>query len=138
MKKKLQLLRFICPLSTTCGVFDTLIKKLEETKLCITDVYGKVGKFKAKMLQRKEDSFFGYQTKQLMEKQLSAQRSMQQKDSLKFYDSVIAYIDKWFDFPSENVMMKLKLIGQQEELSFTDLEQVVAIEMTESDYGPTL
>ena len=58
MKKKLQLLRFICPLSTTCGVFDTLIKKLEETKLCITDVYGKVGKFKAKMLQRKEDSFF--------------------------------------------------------------------------------
>ena len=73
-----------------------------------------------------------------MEKQLSAQRSMQQKDSLKFYDSVIAYIDKWFDFPSENVMMKLKLIGQQEELSFTDLEQVVALEMTESDYGPTL
>ena len=36
------------------------------------------------------------------------------------------YIDKWFDFSSENVMVKLKPIGLYEELSFTDLEQVVA------------
>lgn len=52
---------------------------------------------------------------------------------LKFYDSVIAYIDKWFDFSSENVMMKLKPIGLHKELSFTDLEQVVvALKMTET------
>lgn len=51
----------------------------------------RLGKFKAKMLQRKEDSFFGYQTNQLMDKQVSAQRSKQQKDFPKFYDSVIAY-----------------------------------------------
>jgi len=53
--------------------FDTLIKKLEETKLCITDVYEEVGKFKLKMLEQKNDSFFGYQAKQLMDKQVSAQ-----------------------------------------------------------------
>lgn len=115
-------------------VFDTLVRKLEETNLCITDVYEEVGKFKVKMLQRKEDSFFGYQTKQLMDKQVSAaQRSKQKNDFLKFYDSVIAYIDKWFDFSSENVMMKLKPIGLHKELSFTDLEQVVvALKMTET------
>ncbi|KAF0032178.1 hypothetical protein F2P81_014468 [Scophthalmus maximus] len=75
----------------------------------------------------------GEQTKKLMDKQLSAKRSKQQKDFLKFYDSVIAYIDKWFDFSSENVMMKLKMISLHEDLSFTDLEQVVvALKMTET------
>lgn len=115
-------------------VFDTLVRKLEETKLCITDVYEEVGKFKVKMLQQKDDSFFRYQTKQLMNKQVLAQRSKQQKDFLKLYDSVIAYIDKWFDFSSENMMMKLKPISLHEELSFTDLEQVVvALKMTETE-----
>ncbi|ROI15899.1 hypothetical protein DPX16_3800 [Anabarilius grahami] len=111
-----------------------LFRKLEETKLCITDVYEEVGKFKVKMLQQKEDSFFGYHTKQLMNKQVLPQRSKQQKDFLKLYDSVIAYIDKWFDFSSENMMMKLKLISLHEELSFTDLEQVaVFLKMTETE-----
>lgn len=50
---------------------------------------------------------------------------------MKFYDTVITYIDKWFDFSPENVMVKL--IGLYEELSFTDLEQVVvALKMTET------
>ncbi|XP_078282406.1 uncharacterized protein LOC144608476 [Rhinoraja longicauda] len=114
-------------------VFYLLVKKLEETKLCITDVYEEVGKFKMKMLQRRQDSFFGYQTKQLMDKQVPAQRSTQQQDFEKFYDSVITDIDKWFDFSPENVMMKLKPIGLYEELSFTDLDQVVAaLKMTET------
>ena len=37
----------------------------------------------------KQDRCFGYQTKQLMDKQLSAQRSKQQQDFVKFYDTVI-------------------------------------------------
>ena len=37
-------------------------------------------KSKMKMLQRKQDSFFRYQNKQLMNKRLSAQRSKQQQD----------------------------------------------------------
>ncbi|KAK0151548.1 hypothetical protein N1851_007153 [Merluccius polli] len=58
---------------------------------------------------------------------------MQQQDFVKFYDSVIAYVDKWFDFSPENVMVKLKPIGLYEELSFTDLEQMVAaLKMTET------
>ncbi len=104
-------------------VFDQHIKKLEETKPCITDVDEEVQKFKTKMLLRKQDSFFGYQTKQLMDKQVPAQTSKQQQDFLKFYDSVIAYIDRWFDLSPENVMVKLKPIRLYEELSFTHLEQ---------------
>lgn len=58
---------------------------------------------------------------------------------MKFYNTVITYIDKWFDFSPENVTLKLKPIGLYEELSFTDLEQVVvALKMTDSQYGPTL
>ena len=95
-------------------------------------MYEEVRKFKMKMLQRKQDNFFGYQTKQLMDKQLPAQKSKQQEDFLKFYDSVIAYIDKWFDFSQENVMVKQKPIGLFEELSFTDLEHAVAaLKLTE-------
>lgn len=86
-----------------------------------------------KMCQWKQDSFFGYQTKQLMDKQVSEQKSKQQEDFVKFCDSVIAYIDKWFDFSQENVMVKLKPIGLYEELSFTDLEHVVAaLKLTET------
>lgn len=71
---------YLCFFHNVGCVFDQLVKKLEETTLCITDVYEEVQKFKMKMLQRKQDSFFGYQTKQLMDKQLSAQRSKQQQD----------------------------------------------------------
>lgn len=38
---------------------------------------------------------------------------------MKFYD----YIDKWFHFSSENVIVKLKPMDLYEELSFTDQEQ---------------
>ncbi|XP_078257165.1 uncharacterized protein LOC144594484 [Rhinoraja longicauda] len=124
---------YLCFFHNVGCVFDQLVKKLEETKLCITDVYEEVRKFKMKMLQRKQDNFFGYQTKQLMDKQVPAQKTKQQQDFVKFYDFVITYIDKWFDFSPENVMMKLKPIGLYEELSFTDLEQVVAaLKMTET------
>ena len=107
-------------------VFDHLVKKLEITALCITDVYEEVRLFKMKMLQRKQDSLFGQQTKQLVNKQLPAQKTKLQQDFNRFYDSVIAYIGKWFDFSSENVMVQLKPIGLYNELSFTDLEKVVA------------
>lgn len=107
-------------------VFDELVKKLEVTALCITDVYEEVQMFKMKMLQRKQDCFYGYRTKQLMDKQLPAQQSTLQEDFQRFYDSVIAYIDKWFDFSPENVMMQLKPIGLYDVLSFADLKKVVA------------
>ncbi|XP_059821929.1 gamma-crystallin S-1-like [Hypanus sabinus] len=114
-------------------VLDQLVKKLKEAKLCLTDVYEEVRNFKMKVLQRKQDSLFEYQTKQLTDKQVLAQRSKQQQDFVKFYDSAITYIDKWFDFSPENVMMKLKPISLYEELSFTHLEQVVAaLKMTET------
>ncbi|KAK0135426.1 hypothetical protein N1851_028718 [Merluccius polli] len=117
---------YLCFFHNVGCVFDLLVKKLELTDLCITDVYEEVRKFEMKMLQRKEDSFFGFQTKRLMEKQLPAQRSKIQEDFLKFYDSVITYISKWFDFSSDNVMVQLKPIGLYDELSFPDLEQMVA------------
>ncbi|KAM3620103.1 uncharacterized protein V6R79_018367 [Siganus canaliculatus] len=124
---------YLCFFHNVGCVFDLLVKKLEETKLCITDVYREVQMFKMKMLQRKQDSFLGYQTKQLMDKQVPAQKSQQQEDFLKFYDSVIAYIDKWFDFSHENVMVKLQPIGLHEKLSFTDLDHVVAaLKLTET------
>lgn len=61
-----------------------------------------------------------------MDKQLPAKRSKIQQDFEMFYDSVIAYIGKWFDFLSDNVMVWLKPIGLYDELSFPDLEQMVA------------
>ena len=103
---------YLCFFHNVGCVFDLLVKKLELTDLCITDVYEEVKQFKMKMLQRKQDSFFGFQTKRLMEKQLPAQRSKIQQDFVKLYDS--------------NVMVKLKPIGLYDELSFPDLEQMVA------------
>lgn len=107
-------------------VFDQLVKKLELTDLCITDVYEELRQFKMKMLRRKQDSFFGFQTRRLMDKLLPEQRSKLQQDFVMFYDSVIAYINKSFDFSPENVLVQLKPIGLCDELSFPDLEQMVA------------
>ena len=135
--QQIQAVLSVSPVNT-CFWPTRLKKKLEETKLCITDVYEEVRKFKMKMLQRKQDNFFGYQTKQLMDKQLPAQKSKQQEDFLKFYDSVIAYIDKWFDFSQENVMVKLKPLGLYEELSFTGAHGGCPQTDRDSQYGPTL
>lgn len=94
--------------------------------LCIADVYEIEQMFKMKMLPRKQDCFYGYQTKQLMDKWLPAQQSKLQEDIQKFYDSVIAYIAKWFDFSPENVMVQRKPIDLYDALSFADLKKVVA------------
>ncbi|XP_064419165.1 choline O-acetyltransferase [Latimeria chalumnae] len=89
--------------------------------------------FKMKMLNRKEDCFFGFQAKQLMGKLLPEQKVKLKKDFITFYDSVLLYIDNWFDFSSDNVMMKLKPIGLYEKLSFSDLENVMeALKMNET------
>uniref|UniRef100_H3AQE5 HAT C-terminal dimerisation domain-containing protein n=1 Tax=Latimeria chalumnae TaxID=7897 RepID=H3AQE5_LATCH len=68
--------------------------------------------------------FVGFQAKQLMGKLLPEQKVKIKKDFFMFYDSVLLYIDNWFDFSSDNVMMKLKPIGLYEKLSFSDLENV--------------
>uniref|UniRef100_H3AAR8 HAT C-terminal dimerisation domain-containing protein n=1 Tax=Latimeria chalumnae TaxID=7897 RepID=H3AAR8_LATCH len=90
-------------------------------------------RFKMKMLNRKEDCFFGFQAKQLMGKLLPEQKVKLKKDFITFYDSVLLYIDNWFDFSSDNVMMKLKPIGLYEKLSFSDIENVTeALKMNET------
>lgn len=116
---------YLCFFHNVGAVFDQLVKKLEETDLCITDVYKELRQFRQKMLQRKEDSFFSYQTKRLMEKVPGGQKSKIKDDFETFYDSAVQYIDKWFDFSPDNVMVQLKPIGLYDELSFPDLEKMV-------------
>ena len=112
MKKKTDATEiYLCFFHNVDCVFEHLVKKLEETKLCITDVCEEFQTFKAKILQRKQDSFFGYHTKQLMDKQMPKEKSKQQQDVLEFYDNVRVYIEKWIDFSPENVMLKLRPIG---------------------------
>lgn len=76
------------------------------------------------MVQRKEDCFFGFQTKRLMEK-VPGQKTKIKDDFTAFYDSTVQYIDKWFDFSCENVMVQLRPIGLYDELTFTELEKMV-------------
>lgn len=59
---------YLCFFQNVGVVFDQLVKKLEETNLSITDVYEDIRKFKAKIQQRKDDGFCGFQTRQLMDK----------------------------------------------------------------------
>lgn len=117
---------YLCFFQNVGVVFDQLVKKLKQTTLCITDVYEEIRKFKGKMKQRKDDSFCGFQTRQLMEKLLPSEKDKLNVDFIKFYTTVIAYNDRWFDFSTDNVMMKLRPIGLFETLRFSDLEEVTA------------
>lgn len=115
------------------SVFTELVKKLEEANLCITDVYEEVRKFRAKIMRRKEDEFFGFKTKQMMDKQLPKDRKVLAKNFVTFYGNIISYLDKWFDVSEDNIMTKLKPIGLYEELTFPHLQAVVsALGMSES------
>lgn len=108
-------------------VFDKLVKRLEETQLCIPDVYEEIRKFIEKMQQRKDDSFYRFQTRQLMDKLHPAEKAKVKVDFTKFYTTVISYIGKWFDLSTNNVMMTLRPIGLFEKLKFSDLEEVAAV-----------
>uniref|UniRef100_H3A0B7 DUF4371 domain-containing protein n=1 Tax=Latimeria chalumnae TaxID=7897 RepID=H3A0B7_LATCH len=75
---------YMCFFHNVACVFDELVNKLEESKLCITDVYTEMYRFKMKMLNRKEDCFFGFQAKQLMGKLLPEQKLKLKKDFITF------------------------------------------------------
>ena len=89
-------------------------------------MYEEIRKFTEKMQQRKDDSFYGFQTRQLMDKLLPAEKAKVKVDFTQFYTTVISYIGKWFDLSTNNVMMKLRPIGLFEKLKFSDLEEVAA------------
>ena len=60
-----------------------------------------------------------------MKKQSPEQISNQKQEFEKFYSQSISYIEKWFDFSCENVLINLRPIGLYDKLSFDDLERVV-------------
>lgn len=85
------------------------------------------------MQQRKDDSFYGFQTRQLMDKLLPSEKAKVKSDFTKFYTIVISCIDKCFDLSASNAMMKLRPIGLFDTLKFSDLEDVAAaLKLTET------
>ncbi|KAK1888874.1 Mu-theraphotoxin-Hhn1b 3 [Dissostichus eleginoides] len=101
---------YLCFFQNVGVVFDQLVKKLEETNLCITDVYEEIRKFKAKIQQRKDDGFCGFQTRQLMDKLLPAEKAKVKVDFTKFYSTVISYIEKWFN-SMNSLLFILRVLG---------------------------
>lgn len=71
----------------------------------------RIGKFKAKIQQRKEDSFWGFQNRQLMDKWLPMKEVKVTQDLMGFYITVSALIDKWFDFSPDNVIVKFNQLA---------------------------
>ena len=74
-------------------VFDQLVKKLEETTLCITDVYEEVQKFNIKDASAETGQFFFSDTRPSSRWANNCQhKGPTSNRTLKFYDTVITYI----------------------------------------------
>lgn len=110
------------------NIFHKTIKSLEGNSVTIVDVFGLMENLKSELLQRQKDNYFGYTTKQKL-------KPLEQSSPDLFYqintnfslciDKCLTYLQKWFDFSSDNWLYSLNTISLKTNVEFNHLEQII-------------
>lgn len=91
--------------SHTLNIFQKTIKVLEGNCVTIVDVFSIMDNLKSSLLQRQNDNYFGYTTKQKLkpiEQSSPVLVSKINRNFSLFIDKCLIYLQKWFDFSTDN------------------------------------
>lgn len=115
------------------SAFNTLMRESQGNDIVITEMHESLCLFRSRLTQRLKDGFFGFQTKQILNKLTESERTKAIEDFNNFYTNCEQYLDKRYNFSDENMFSKLKFINLESEVSFGMIENAVSLLKLTSD-----
>lgn len=113
--------------------FEILMQAAQSDEMAITEMHTQLCLFRTRLQSRLKDKFYGFQTKQIINKMEISQQNQITCDFTLFYQNCIKYLEDRYDFSSENLFGKLDFINMKETVSYESVENaVIILDMTEN------
>ncbi|KAK1874558.1 Pre-mRNA-splicing factor CLF1 [Dissostichus eleginoides] len=107
------------------SLFEEVVKSLESNRTTCVELYSIMDEFRQKLIQRRDNLFYGYLTRQKLQRLLPHDAHMARAEFTAFLNTAISYVEKWFDFSEENWLFSLQpLLLQHGNLTFNQIEKV--------------
>lgn len=101
ISNRLEIYLFFC--SHVLPIFEETIKKLEANELTCLDIFKHLKDFKFKIDTRKSERFFGFEVRNM----IKDEKIKIDNNFLLFYENILNYTEKHFDFADDNILAKL-------------------------------
>lgn len=107
-------------------LFKEVVKKLEKNVTTSVDLYSIMECFLTRLIQRRDDGFYGYLTRQKLQHLSPSDADGARQEFTAFLDTAISYVWKWFDFSEENWLFHLQPLSLASgKISFDDMEKII-------------
>ncbi|XP_035772369.1 uncharacterized protein LOC102799583 [Neolamprologus brichardi] len=107
-------------------LFEEVVKKLEKNVTTSVDLYSIMECFLKRIIQRRDDGFYGYLTRQKLQRLSPSDADGARQEFTAFLDTAISYVRKWFDFSEENWLFHLQPLSLASgKISFDDMEKII-------------
>ena len=107
------------------SLFEEVVKKLEKDTTTSVDLYAIMDSFMKKLVQRKEDMFYGYLTRQMLQHLPPSDANTAKQDFTAFLDTAIKYVKKWFKFSEDNWLFYLQPLSLTSgKITYDDMEHI--------------
>lgn len=106
ISSKIEIYLFFC--NHVLPIFEETIKKLEGNETTCIDIFKYIKDFKFKIDTRKSERFFGFEVRNMINRCINKDEKIKmENDFLHFYENILIYIKKNFDFADDNILAKL-------------------------------
>ncbi|CAL9686817.1 unnamed protein product [Knipowitschia caucasica] len=108
------------------SLFEEVVKKLETNVTTSVDLFSIMESFRRRLIQRRDDQFYGYLTKQKLQRLSLSQSDVAKQEFTDFLNRSITYIEKWFNFSEENWLFHLQPLSLASgKISFDDMDNII-------------
>lgn len=111
--------------SNIMSLFEEVVKKLETNVTSSVDLYCIMDSFLMRLIQRRDDGFYGYLTRQRLQHLSPSEADFARQEFTAVLNTAISYIQKWFDFSEENWLFHLQPLSLESgKISFDEMEKI--------------
>lgn len=111
-------------------MFNKTVKCLEGNFITILDVYNIMNTLKKELIKRKEDLFFGYETRKKIKELELLSPELTNKiytNFLLFIDKSLCYLDKWFNFNNTNWLFSLSNFNLKTQIKYEHFVNIIEL-----------
>lgn len=107
-------------------LFEEVVKKLERNDTTSADLYAIMHSFLTKLSQRRDDGFYGYLTKQKLQRLSPSDADVARQEFTAFLNTAITYIQKWLNFSEDNWLFHLQPLSLTSgRISYDGMEKII-------------